>query len=133
MKRAAPPPTNYAEHRDRWSGLIHDIHHAVASEAATALSSIAERALAAESCWTMIAPFPRGLVCRVMTRAAYVWARQTDPGARAALTPLLMASVGMVDQLMAETAGEATAPPTPAEATEPPAPRPVPRLPYAEG
>lgn len=113
MKRAAPPPTNHAEHRDRWAGLVQDIHHAVASDAAPALSAVAERALAAESCWTMIAPFPRGLVCRVMTRLAYAWARQADAPARAALAPLLMASVGLVDQLLAETAEAAPAPSMP--------------------
>lgn len=114
MKRAAPPPTNHAEHRDRWAGLVQDIHHAVESDAPAALSAVAERALAAESCWTMVAPFPRGLVCRVMTRLAYVWARQADPDGRAALAPLLMASVGLVDQLMAETEEAASAPSMPA-------------------
>ena len=62
----------------------------------------------------MIAPFPRGLVCRVMTRLAYAWARQADAPGRAALAPLLMASVGLVDQLMAATAEAAAAQTMPA-------------------
>lgn len=133
MKRAAPAPANHAEHRDRWTGLIHDIHHAVASEASAALASVAERALAAESCWTMVAPFPRGLVCRVMTRTAYAWSRQSDPAARAALAPLLMASVGLVDQLLAETEpSTASAPILAGATTDGAAAAPPPRLPYRE-
>lgn len=107
MKRTATrAPANYSEHRDRWAGLIHDIHHAVESGDANSLNNVASRANAAETCWTMLAAYPRGLVCRVMARLAYAWSRQIDADIRAELTPLMMAAVGMVDRLLAETAPE---------------------------
>ena len=106
-KRTAVPPQDYREHRSRWTGLIHDIHHAVASGDAASLDALAHRSNAAEACWTPVAAYPRGLVCRVMARLAYAWSRQTDVAARADLTALLMSSVELVDRLIAGTEVEA--------------------------
>lgn len=128
-KKVAGSPPNYAEHRGRWSGLIHDIHHAVASGDASSLNSLASRANAAETCWTMVAPYPRGLMCRVMARTAYAWSRQTDPETRAKLTPLMMDAVALVDGLLAETA---TAPVAPLPGVTPTGEPVGGRLPYAD-
>lgn len=135
-KKVAVTPPNYAEHRDRWAGLIGDVHHAVASGDPAALNSLASRANAAECMWTMAAPYPRGLVCRVLARTAYAWSRQSGAEARAALTPLLMASVGLVDALLAEMAGpvEAAMRAEDAAAAFPEGvPSAAARLPYSEG
>lgn len=105
-KKMAVPPQDYREHRSRWTGLIHDIHQAVAAGDAASLDALAHRANAAEACWTPVAAYPRGLVCRVMARLAYAWSRQTDMAARADLTALLMSSVELVDRLIASTEAE---------------------------
>lgn len=128
MKRArTPAPTDYSEHRHRWTGLIADIHAAVADDDRSKRDRVWERAGAALNCWTMPAAYPRGMVSRMMAQAALTWSRQTDPEARAAVTPVLMQCVGLCDELLAST--PASAPITPQPPSVEATPR---RLPYAD-
>lgn len=131
MKRArpAPPPVDYRTDRNKWAGLVALTHAAVSSGSAADLKALAERALAAETCWTMLAPFPSGLVCRVLSRLAWAYARQGDEGLAAQLAPMLVASAGLVDELFQRT----DLPPP--DAVSAPVAAPAPgalRLPYAD-
>lgn len=116
-------PTDHGEHRHRWAGLIQDIHGAVAGDDRAKRDRVWERAGAAMTCWTLPAPYPAGLVARLMAQAALTWSRQTDPQIIAAITPVMMQIVGLCDEQLthaAEAAPSATATGT------------VGRLPYAD-
>lgn len=104
MKRSASlPAVDYRADRSRWGDLIALAHKAASSGAAADLKALSDKALNADSCWTMLAPFPRGLVCRVLTRTAWAYGRQVDTAARAQLAPLLISAAGLVDQLYQQT------------------------------
>ena len=127
MKRLAPAP-DYRADRSRWAMLVQLSHAATASNAPADLKALADRALAAETSWESLAPYPRGLVCRVLCRTAWAYSRQTDDTLRAQLAPLLIASAGMVDELYAATAEAAPAPLAPTATT----PERVYRAPHAD-
>lgn len=125
MKRPAITVPDYRADRAKWSGLVQLAHTVAAGEAGAGLSELSEKALSADSCWTNLAPYPRGLVCSVFARIAWAYGRQTDAAARAGLAPLMIASAGMVDELL-EATSEPVSPA--AVGAEPP----VARLPYAD-
>lgn len=125
MTRARPvSPPDYREHRHRWAGLVSDIHAAVAADDHAGRERVWDRAGAALNCWTLPVAYPRGMVARTMAQAALTWSRQTDPAFRAQLTPLLIQTVGLCDELLA--AAEAEGAPV---AQDEPSAR---RLPYAD-
>lgn len=128
-KRAAEQPlVDHRADRNKWADLVGLAHAAAASDTAVALKALSERALAAETCWTMLAPFPRGLVCRVLSRLAWAYGRQSDADLRAQMKPLLIASAGMVDELFQQTAAQPSEPSAAPAETQPVARR----LPYAD-
>lgn len=132
MKPRIAPVTDYRRDRNRWEGLIREVHKAIAGEASP--RDVADQGLAAERCWTMLAPFPRGLVCPTFARLVWAWGRQATPADRAALEPLLLASAGLVEVLFAETASTIWTSPDVAHFSPPssdPA-APAARLPYVE-
>lgn len=129
MKRSADlPAVDHRADRNKWADLVGLSHAAAASDAAAALKALSDRALAAETCWTMLAPFPRGLVCRVLSRLAWAYGRQADAALRGQMKPLLIASAGMVDELFQQTAAQPSEPPSSLADTQAPALR----LPYAD-
>ncbi|MBN8263120.1 MAG: hypothetical protein J0M21_00525 [Xanthomonadales bacterium] len=81
-RRTERPAPDYREHRHRWTDLIALTHQAIASQAPADLKTLGEKALDGENIWTPIAPFPGGLMGRVLTRLAYAYARQVDPARR---------------------------------------------------
>lgn len=128
MKRPAPRPSvDYRTDRNRWADLVALAHKAASSGAPADLKALSDRALTGENGWTMLAPYPRGLVCRVLTRAAWAYGRQIDPAMRAQLAPLMIASASLVDELYQQTAEAVTAAPVAM-----PAAAPAQRLPYAD-
>lgn len=129
-RRLDRPAPDYREHRRRWADLIALAHQAAASQALGDLKTLSERALDGENIWTPLAPFPEGLIGRVLTRVAYAYGRQVDAARRAELAPMLMSAAGMVDALLERTR-EATIPEVLRAAAEaqPEAQR---RLPYAD-
>lgn len=132
MKRAAERPVaDYRADRNKWSDLVQLAHAAAASDAPADLKTLSDRALASETCWQMLAPFPRGLVCRILSRTAWAYGRQPDAGPRAQLAPLLIASAGLVDELFQQTAVDPSADAAPTAPVVDAAPV-AQRLPYAD-
>lgn len=132
MKRAAEKPAaDYRADRNKWSSLVELAHAAAASDVPADLKTLSERALASETCWQMLAPFPRGLVCRILSRTAWAFGRQPDAALRAQLSPLLIASAGLVDELFQQTASDPSAEAAPAAPVVGAAPV-AQRLPYAD-
>lgn len=128
MKRGAPSPcVDYRADRSRWADLVVLAHRAASSGSPADLKALSDKALTGENGWTMLAPYPRGLVCRVLTRAAWAYGRQIDPAMRAQLAPLMITSAGLVDELYQQTADAVTAAPAGM-----PAATPAQRLPYAD-
>ena len=130
-RRPEQPPVDYAVDRNKWAGLVELVHVAAASDTPADLKALSDRALAAETCWTMLAPFPEGLVCRVLSRLAWAYGRQADPALRAQIAPLLIPAAGLVDGLFQRTANAPAPEPEPAAAPAP-ARAEAPRLPYAD-
>lgn len=127
MKRAAPSPSvDYRADRNRWADLVALAHRAASSGSPADLKALSDKALTGENGWTMLAPYPRGLVCRVLTRAAWAYGRQIDPAMRAQLAPLMIASAGLVDELHQQTADVVSAAPAAMPAAT------ALRLPYAD-
>lgn len=127
MKRSPPPPAaDYRADRSKWAGLVALSHKAVSTNAPADLKALSELALTGETCWTMLAPFPRGLVCRILSRTAWAYGRQIDPAMRAQLAPLMIASAGLVDELHQQTADTVAVAPAMPVATS------TQRLPYAD-
>ena len=127
MKRPAPRPSvDYRTDRNRWADLVALAHKAASTGAPADLKALSEKALTGESGWTMLAPYPRGLVCRVLTRTAWAYGRQVDPAMRAQLAPLMIASAGLVDELFQQTADTVAVIPALPVATS------TQRLPYAD-
>ena len=125
MKRASEaPPPDYRVDRSRWAQLVELAHAAAASDALADLKLLSERAMAAETGWTNLAPYPQGLLCRVLARTAWAYGRQIDPAVRAQMAPMLIGAAGMVDELHQQTA-TADTPPTVAPSS-------AARLPYAD-
>lgn len=133
MKRAVATP-DYRIDLRRWAALVALTHTAVEAPSATHLAALGERALTAERGWTALAPFPRGLVCRVLSRMAWAYASQSDAVLRARLAPLLLAAAGMVDELVQQEAPTSGAAPAGPEAGPGmgAVDQPAPRLPYRE-
>ncbi len=105
-RRLESPPVDHAQDRAKWAQLIGQVHEVVATDAPTlaALELLASQALRARTCWVPAAPWPRGLVCGVLTAAAVAYGRQGDVGVRQGLRPALIAAAGLVDQLLADAA-----------------------------
>ena len=127
-RRAVQPAVDHRVDRNKWADLVGLSHAAAASDASADLKALSDRALSAETCWTMLAPFPHGLVCRVLSRMAWAYGRQSDAELRAQMKPLLIASAGMVDELFQQTAAAPSEPPLPSAEAQPVARR----LPYAD-
>lgn len=123
-------PVDHRQDRNKWEGFVALAHAAVAAEGPADLRTLSDRALAAETCWVPLAPFPRHLPCRLLSRIAWAYGRQTDLAERARYAPMLMTAAGMVDELLAATAAEqaATMPPAASDAPE----AVTGRLPYRE-
>lgn len=126
MKRRVSSPVDYSVDRAKWAGLVEEAGRAaVAPGDEAGLTVLADRALTAESCWTMAAPYPRGLVCRAFARLAFAYGRQTDAALRAQLAaPLMAVAATLEDLLLTEAAAEAAPAPEPET--------PARRLPYAD-
>lgn len=130
-RRLDRPAPDYREHRQRWSDLVALARRAVSTQTREDLNALAEKSLSAESCWTMAAPSPDGLVCRMLTRAGFVYGRQTDADKRDRLVPAIELAADLVADLLRETDAPATIPDilrAAAEAT----PETQRRLPYAD-
>lgn len=126
MKRTTSlPAVDYRADRNRWGDLIALAHKAASTGTPADLKALSDKALNADSCWTMLAPFPRGLVCRVLTRTAWAYGRQVDTAVRAQLAPMLITAAGLVDELHQQTADAAVP-------TSPPVAAADARLPYAD-
>lgn len=102
-RRSASLPIDHARDRDLWGGLINDAHAAVADSETIAINQLGDAAVKGRDLWNALAPFPRGLVCRVFACAVHAWARQGDPELRQRLAPMVIASAGLVDELLTET------------------------------
>lgn len=129
-RRISAPPVDHRQDRPKWAGLVALAHSAVAAGETADVRTLSERALAAETCWVPVAPFPRNLPCRLLSRIAWAYGRQTDLAERARYAPMLMTSAGMVDELLAATAAEQAATMPPAASVAPEAV--TGRLPYRE-
>lgn len=129
-RRPLAPPVDHRRDRAQWVALINDAHAAIAEDRTVSISHLGDRANGALRVWNPPAPYPRGLVCGVFAAAVHAWARQSDPEARARLTPLVIASAGLVDELLNQTALDA-APTMPAASADLPAGLGG-RLPYRE-
>lgn len=118
MKRRTSPMPAPDRRADlpKWSNLVALTHGAVEADHSqdaaligSALKALADRALAAETCWVEPVAYPRNLQCRVLARIAFAYSRQTDAAWRARLAPLMLAAAGMVDELIAEASAEPVA------------------------
>lgn len=101
-RRRQPAPVDRARDRSNWRGLIRLAHRTVESPDPAQRAALAEEALRARALWVPVEPYPRGLVCNVMWSLCLAYARETDAERRGRLEPMMLAVVGMVDEMVTQ-------------------------------